>query len=141
MALLTAYRYPGNVRELKNIVEGAYYSTHGSVIDIEQLPTDVRSGDGLRITRSSQEAWQIFQQIQDGQSSFERCVKRPFLKRRLDAEMVRQVIHLALASCAGKYREAFRVLRIPEREYAIMIQFLKRNGCYLDFRPYRKSSR
>jgi hypothetical protein len=28
-------------------------------------------------------------------------------------------------------------LRIPEQHYALTLQFLKRNKCYLDFRPFR----
>jgi hypothetical protein len=29
-------------------------------------------------------------------------------------------------------------LRIPDRHYSVTIQFLKRNKCYLDFRPFRR---
>jgi DNA-binding NtrC family response regulator len=141
-ALLLNYPYPGNVRELKNIVEGSYYSTPGSLIEVGHLPVQVREGEGeLTSWEPAPAAWQVYKKIRDGTGSFDLLVKRPFLDRKIGSGQVRQIVHLALAETCGRYRDAFRLLGISEREYAIMIQFLKRNGCYLDFRPYRKSSR
>ncbi len=141
-ALLLNYPYPGNVRELKNIVEGSYYSTPGSIIEVGHLPVQVREGEGgLTSWEPAPAAWQVYKKIRDGSGRFDLVVKRPFLDRQIGSGQVRQIIHLALAETCGRYRDAFRLLGISERKYAIMIQFLKRNGCYLDFRPYRKSSR
>jgi Nif-specific regulatory protein len=139
-ALLMQYSYPGNVRELKNIVEGSYYSTPGDIIEIGHLPAVVRDGEGEAASWEPAPAvWQVFKRIRDGQGRFDDLVKTPFLERQIGSGQVRQVIHLALAETGGRYRDAFRLLGIPAREYAIVIQFLKRNRCYLDFRPYRKS--
>jgi len=40
--ILLNYAYPGNVRELKNVVEGSYFSTPGDNIDVGHIPTQVR---------------------------------------------------------------------------------------------------
>ena len=42
MALLVAHRYPGNVRELRNILERASLLCDGDVIQPDHLPEDVR---------------------------------------------------------------------------------------------------
>ncbi len=41
LAVLTAYDYPGNVRELRNIIEHAFVLLHDGQIELAHLPSDV----------------------------------------------------------------------------------------------------
>ncbi|BCR06671.1 acetoacetate metabolism regulatory protein AtoC [Desulfuromonas versatilis] len=41
-----AYRWPGNIRELKNIVERLVILCPSEVIPVEQLPAEIRAGEG-----------------------------------------------------------------------------------------------
>jgi hypothetical protein len=84
---------------------------------------------------------EIYRKIRKGDGNFEEFVKRPLLLRDFDKELVRQIIRRALVDSRGKYRTALRLLRVPDKSYAVTIQFLKRNDCYLDFRPFRKAAR
>lgn len=43
MARLMAHHYPGNVRELENILEQAFVLCQGSIIDLEHLPPELRA--------------------------------------------------------------------------------------------------
>jgi len=43
MSLLEAYRWPGNIRELRNLVESMVVLAHGRMIRPEDLPRDIRS--------------------------------------------------------------------------------------------------
>jgi len=45
MKALEAYYFPGNIRELKNIIEGALINSGGSVIQPEHLPVAKRRGE------------------------------------------------------------------------------------------------
>ena len=45
MLRLVAYDWPGNVRELMNVVQRMAVMTSGDVLDIAQVPDDIRSSD------------------------------------------------------------------------------------------------
>jgi two-component system, NtrC family, response regulator PilR len=42
MTMLEAYRWPGNIRQLENVIERAMVLGSGSLIDVDALPPDVR---------------------------------------------------------------------------------------------------
>jgi len=54
LSILTAYSYPGNVRELENIIERGVALTEGDTVNVKDLPSDLRQlsfdsveGEGL----------------------------------------------------------------------------------------------
>jgi transcriptional regulator with GAF, ATPase, and Fis domain len=135
--LLNEYKYPGNIRELKNIVYGAYYSTPSSEMDVVHLPSPL-SAHKKFVLEASDLMKNAYRKVRDGVATFNDAIKTPFLKREIGADQVREIMHMALVETDGNYKKAFRRLHIPESQYAILIQFLKRNSCFLDFRQYRK---
>jgi transcriptional regulator with PAS, ATPase and Fis domain len=88
---LLRYDYPGNVRELENIVERAVLLCRGQVIDLEDLPVALRPG--------------------------ERGATEPESRRLPDllASIERQAIRVALERHAGIQTQAATELGISER--------------------------
>jgi TyrR family helix-turn-helix protein len=41
--ILMSYAYPGNVRELSNIVEQAFLISKGDIVEVDELPFQVRN--------------------------------------------------------------------------------------------------
>jgi len=137
MSILKNYSYPGNIRELNNIVSRAFYSAAGNIIDVEDLPPELYP-DPAEMSESEPDlAAQLYRDILKGKGSFQDLIKVPFLNHKFDVTVMREVIRIALKDARGRYRDAFERLRIPNGSYAANLQFLKRHGCYLDFRPFR----
>jgi len=141
LGLLKRYSYPGNIRELRNIVVGAYYSTAETGLGVDDLPPEVRLGNIIPDGPELNAARELYREILQGKGSFESLVQEPFSQHQFGSSLVRAVIHLALEESGGMYRRAFSLLRVPESRYSLTMQFLKRNNCYLDYRPFRRNRR
>lgn len=85
------YDYPGNIRELENLVERAVLLCRGRVIDLEDLPAAVRPGERSTDQPQSQRLPDILGQIE------------------------RQTIRDALERCGGVQTQAAETLGISER--------------------------
>jgi two-component system response regulator AtoC len=90
MTALRRYAWPGNARELENVIERALILCDGGVIQPEHLPSGVREGPGG-----------------DGRDG---CSKRPTLE-----EVERRYIRQVLDECRGHRQSAARILGISER--------------------------
>jgi DNA-binding NtrC family response regulator len=134
--VLMAYEFPGNVRELKNCIESAYYSSENNTIKVEHLTSAVREcGDGhMDVNKVSD----LVQALRNG-GKFDDIVKKPFLRRQFGRNVLRELIEYGLKSSSGSYKKTFSLLNIPKNEYAVMMQFLKRHECFIDYRPYRRA--
>jgi len=138
--LLLQYAYPGNIRELKNNVESSYYLAAGRIIDVADLQPEI-GGSLISHSGEGHKAREIYEHLRGGKTDFEEAVKKPFLKRALTRKTVTEIMRVALIEAGGRYREAFRLLQIPDSSYSVMMLFLKRHKCYLDFRPFRHNQR
>ncbi len=124
---LKIYSYPGNVRELQNLIESAYYSTELDVIGPEfiVLPTDA-----LVDAPTSEVVV----------NNFWESVAHPYTNRLITKSQVEDVIRRGLAQTGGSYRKVVSLFNMPDRDYKRFMDFLRRHRCNVDFRPYRRKA-
>lgn len=99
--LLTDYSWPGNIRELQNVVERAVVLAEGETISLADLPPDLQAGlpEGRRITSDA-------------------ALKRDFQNSDNDDPLTeRQALIEALEKCGGNKARAARLLGLARSTY------------------------
>ena len=121
---LLHYPYPGNVRELQNLIESAFFLTEADRIDAESvvLPSDA-------LVESAREEVVV--------DDFWESVARPYTRRLITRRQVEGVIRRALEQTGGNYKKVVELFNMPKTDYKRFMDFLRRHQCNVDFRPYR----
>ena len=104
--LLRRHAWPGNIRELENVVERAVLFCDGDVISVDDLPADVRQADGARSAP------------EPGELVGDPGVEGDGLKERVKAAMSRlerTLIIKALDQTGGNVTHAARILKISRK--------------------------
>jgi len=103
LAILESYRWPGNIRELENVIERALVLGSGEVLDVDALPPDLRRPrDVLDIA------------VEIPESGLD-------LEATLD-QIEQRYIHLALARTGGVQTRAAELLRVSFRQLRYKLQ-------------------
>jgi len=131
---LAAHNFPGNVRELQNAIERAFFSAKSSLISEVILETQTA------VSAAHDEVQSWFADLSEGRQDFWSAVRNRYKRRDISREKVVALVDLGLRSTRGSYKTLAAKFHVKEHEYHRFMDFLRRNQCLLDFRPYRKAS-
>ena len=87
---------------------------------------------------SEVQAW--FKDLADGRKDFWSAVHNRYKRRDISREKVIALVDFGLRSTRGSYKMMASMFHLKENEYRRFMDFLRRNDCLLDFRPYRKAA-
>ena len=133
MESFLGHDYPGNVRELQNAVERGFYSTNSAVVTHVDFLVETSSIDSPGQNETA--SW--FKEITEGRENFWSAVHDRYKSRDISRERVVALVDYGLRATRGSYSTMASMLQIPKEEYHRFMDFLRRNRCLLDFRPYR----
>jgi transcriptional regulator with PAS, ATPase and Fis domain len=145
---LLQYRWPGNIRELKNVVERLVVKSYGTVIQHADLPFDiVRSAavtPAVAASASSASQPPKYTQAEElsdlmlkhGQS-FWAAVHPLFMSRDLTRSDLRKIIQIGLECTNGNYRMLVQRFNMPSDDYKRFLSFLRKHDCHLPFQRFR----
>ena len=145
--LLSAYQWPGNIRELKNVVERIVLKTNGAVVDPADVPADIvnrvlaarshQSSDGRRAESDRARADAMMERLLGRKESFWTTVYAAFMTRDITRDDVRFVVRAGLERTHGSYRALLDLFGMAPDDYKRFLGFLKQHDCHIPFQGFR----
>ena len=141
MKALCAYSWPGNVRELENLIERMVVAVPHEVIDVQDLPSEVRVQDNVafrpRRERRRTVSDELYSRLTEQHESFWTTVYPMYMAREITRANVRDVVRRGLEEARGNYKIVARLFNMESREYKRFLNFLRKHDCQLPFKEYR----
>ncbi len=138
---LCEYSWPGNVRQLENVIERLVVTARGDAIRLEDLPLELRTPtNGIRPKRERRRtvADDLFKRLVEERESFWTAVYPLYMNREITRTNVRDLVHKGLEEARGNYKIVARLFNMEPREYKRFLNFLRKHDCQLPFKEYRQ---
>jgi transcriptional regulator with GAF, ATPase, and Fis domain len=139
---LVAYKWPGNIRELRNVVERIVLKTSGKPIRYADLPPEVvrvsllRAVPSAAVVKPAPSDELVTRMLKAGES-FWASVYPLFMSRDLTRAELRRVIQIGLEQTNGNYRSLVQLFNMPPTDYKRFLSFLRKHDCHLPFQLFR----
>lgn len=140
MEALCDYSWPGNVRQVENVVERLVVTGRREIVQLEDLPHEIRTPSGP--TRQGRErrrtvADELFKKLVDERQSFWSAVYPLYMNREITRTNVRDLVHKGLEEARGNYKIVLRLFNMDTSDYKRFLNFLRKHECQLPFKEYR----
>jgi transcriptional regulator with GAF, ATPase, and Fis domain len=149
MEVLMGHRWPGNIRELKNVIERLVLKANGQIVRPTDLPSDVFKPPVTTVDTPYQDAAAprrsepgsaadelAVRMLQHGES-FWSVVYPVFMSRDLTRDDLRKIVQIGLESTNGNYRLLIQLFNMPDEDYKRFLSFLRKHDCHLPFQRFR----
>lgn len=148
MDAMMAYRWPGNIRELKNVVERIVLKAAGRAIKASDLPPEVltsrapvSAGSGSEpvdpLAPANGRAEELAAMMIKQGDSFWSAVYPSFMSRDLTRTDLRKIIQIGLETTNGNYRLLVQLFNMSAEDYKRFLSFLRKHDCHLPFQRFR----
>ncbi len=140
MDALCDYAWPGNVRQVENVVERLVVTGRREVVQLEDLPQEIRNPAGAgkpSRERRRTVADELFRKLVDERQSFWSAVYPLYMNREITRANVRDLVHKGLEEARGNYKIVLKLFNMDTTDYKRFLNFLRKHDCQLPFKEYR----
>jgi len=141
LAALCDYHWPGNVRQVENVVERLVVTGRREVIQLDDLSPEIRVPGQLhmrpRRERRRTIADELFKKLREDGESFWTAVYPLYMNREITRGNVRDLVHKGLEEARGNYKIVLRLFNMQPTDYKRFLNFLRKHDCQLPFKEYR----
>jgi len=141
IAALCEYSWPGNVRQVENVIERLVVTGRREVVQIEDLSPEIRTpgqyGMRPRQERRRTIADDLFKKLVEDRESFWSAVYPLYMNREITRSNVRDLVRKGLEEARGNYKIVLRLFNMETSDYKRFLNFLRKHNCQLPFKEYR----
>jgi transcriptional regulator with GAF, ATPase, and Fis domain len=146
MEQLLVHRWPGNIRELKNVIERIVLKVNGRAVRAVDLPPDVfgparparaAADAAVESAASTSQVDELTARMLKHGESFWSVVYPIFMSRDLTRADLRKIIKVGLESTNGNYRLLTQLFNMGDDDYKKFLNFLRKYDCHLPFQLFR----
>ncbi|MCC6318079.1 MAG: sigma 54-interacting transcriptional regulator [Gemmatimonadaceae bacterium] len=133
--LLKAYHWPGNVREIRSIVEIGCQLSESDAIECQAFADELE----VRARREQVKRLPLFDERDTGsgdpedpmvrmemrETDFWTAVHRPYLSREMSRAEARSIVERGLDRTRGSYKRLLGIFNIPDGDYLKFMDFLR----------------
>jgi transcriptional regulator with PAS, ATPase and Fis domain len=140
--VLLNYEWPGNVRQLRNVIETLVVRRAGQDVALGDLPTRILEAQAPPASAAAGPAERtnatiLFDRMIQTGESFWSVVHAPFLSRDLTRETVRAIVARGLWQTRGNYRILVRLFNMREHDYRRFLTFLRKYDLHQPVHAFR----
>jgi transcriptional regulator with PAS, ATPase and Fis domain len=139
--VLSAYSWPGNVRQVENVIERLVVTGRHEVVEVSDLPHEVLTpahfGSKPSFERRRTIADDLFKRLVEERQSFWQVVYPLYMNREITRTNVRELVHKGLEEARGNYKIVLRLFNMETSDYKRFLNFLRKHDCQLPFKEYR----
>jgi transcriptional regulator with PAS, ATPase and Fis domain len=137
---LVAYGWPGNIRELKNVVERLIVRHRGNVLDVADLPAEIQrppqpAGEVASATD------ELYDRLVSRRENFWSVVYPAFMMRDLTRAELRALVARGLEQTTGNYKLLAQLFNMQATDYKRFLNFLRKHECQVPFHTHRAARR
>jgi DNA-binding NtrC family response regulator len=128
LRLLAEYHWPGNVREVRGLIETAFHMSDGELIEPEDFEQALEKKPLLRslpIPLRPTAVSSLYTRLVRREGSFWTLVHESYLERNLKRTEVQALIHEGLHQTRGSYKKLLELFGMPAHEYLKFMDFLR----------------
>ena len=141
MTALCDYGWPGNVRQVENVVERLVVAARHEEVQVDDLPAEIRAvpeyGSKPQLERRRTIADDLFKKLIDERISFWDSVYPLYMNREITRGNVRDLVHKGLSEARGNYKIVLRLFNMETTDYKRFLNFLRKHDCQLPFKNNR----
>jgi transcriptional regulator with PAS, ATPase and Fis domain len=142
VTMLCGYSWPGNVRQLENVLERLVVTGRRQMIEVDDLPFEIRTPlqTGVRVRRERRRtiADELFKKLVEERECFWTAVYPLYMNREITRGNVRDLVHKGLEEARGNYKILLKLFNMESRDYKRFLNFLRKHDCQLPFKEFRQ---